>query len=100
VRNHPKVAKSGVTRSDVRPRRIPTSPTTVSLEIDTQHESLARDYAAYLDEIQALAATASEGSVLSTCEEAVGKRGRDQLRRGLEQVVQARIDDAEKKGRR
>ncbi len=76
------------------------SRTTVTLEIDPQHESLVRDYVAYLDEIQALAATASEGTVLSICEEAVGQRGRDQLRRGLQQVVQARIDDAEKKGRR
>jgi hypothetical protein len=73
---------------------------TVTLEIDPQHESLVRDYVAYLDEIEALAATAAVGAVLSICEEAVVQRGRDQLRRGLQRVVQARIDDAEKKGRR
>jgi hypothetical protein len=80
--------------------RYAMSRTTVLLEMDPQHESLVRDYVAYLDEIKALAVTAPEGAVLSACEEAVMPRGRDQLRRSLQQAVQARIDDAEKKGRR
>jgi hypothetical protein len=72
------------------------SRTIVTLEIDPQHESLVRDYVAYLDEMKELAATAPEGAVLSLCEDAVAQRGRDQLRRGLQQAVQTRIDNAEK----
>ena len=47
-----------------------------------------------------LARTAPEGTVLAACEQAVVERGREHQRRILEQAVQARVDDAEKKGRR
>ena len=74
--------------------------TTITLEIDPSHEALLRDYAAFLDEMKSLAATAPDGTVLATCEQAVILRGREQQRRILQEAVQARIDDAEKKGRR
>lgn len=74
--------------------------TTITLEIDPSHEALLRDYAAFLDEMKSLAATAPDGTVLATCEQAVIQRGREQQRRILQEAVQARIDDAEKKGRR
>jgi hypothetical protein len=76
------------------------SRTTIALNIDSTHESLIREYAAFLDEMKYLAATAPDGAVLATCEEAVVERGREQQRRVLQQAVQARVDDAEKKGRR
>jgi hypothetical protein len=76
------------------------SRTTIELDLDPAHESLIREYAAFLEEMKHLAATAPHGSVLVECERAVVVHGREQQRRVLEQAVRARIDDAEKKGRR
>jgi hypothetical protein len=73
---------------------------TVTPEIDPGHEDLLRQYAAFLEEMNDLAAAAPDGSVFDVCEEAVIERGREQQRRVLERAVQARLDDAEKKGRR
>ena len=73
---------------------------TVILEIDPGHEDLLRQYAAFLEEMNDLAAAAPAGSVFDVCEGAVIERGREQQRRVLERAVQARLDDAEKKGRR
>jgi len=72
----------------------------ITLEIDPEHEDLLRQYADFLGEMKDLAATAPDGSVLDLCEEAVIERGREQQRRVLERAVQARLDAAEKKGRR
>lgn len=74
--------------------------TKITLEIDSDLEPLLRDYASFLDEMKHLAKTAPEGTVLAACEQAVVERGREHQRRVLEQAVQARVDDAEKKGRR
>ena len=76
------------------------SRTTIALEIDAADADLLRDYASFLDEMRQLAATAPEGGVLAACEEAVVERGREQHRRVLQRAVQARVDAAEKKGRR
>ena len=73
---------------------------TITLEIDSDLAPLLVDYAAYLDEMKHLAKTAPHGTVLSTCEQAVVEHGREHQRRILQQAVQARIDDGEKKGRR
>jgi len=73
---------------------------TIAIEIDSDNEQLLRDYALFLDEMKQLAITAPEGAVLATCEEAVVGGGREHLRRTLEQAVQARLNEAEKKGRR
>lgn len=73
---------------------------TVTLEIDPGYEDLLRQYAAFLEEMNDLAAAAPDGSAFDVCEEAVIERGREQQRRVLERAVQARLDDAEKKGRR
>ncbi len=72
----------------------------ITLEIDTEHEDLLRQYAGFLDEMKDLAATAPDGSVFAACEEAVITKGRENQRRVLRQAVQARVDAAEKKGRR
>jgi hypothetical protein len=73
---------------------------TISLEIDSEDEALLRQYAGFLEEMKHLAATAPAGSVLDACEEAVVERGREHQRLLLEHAVQARLGDAEKKGRR
>jgi hypothetical protein len=73
---------------------------TITREIDTEHEDLLRQYAGFLDEMKELAVTAPDGSVFEACEGAVIERGREHQRRLLEHAVQARLDSAEKKGRR
>jgi len=73
---------------------------TISLEIDSEHQDLLRHYASFLDEMKDLAATAPDGSVLDTCEQAVIEKGREHQRRLLQHAVQARLEVAEKKGRR
>lgn len=73
---------------------------TVTLEIDSENEDLLRRYADFLGEMKDLAATAPDGSVFGACEEAVITRGREHQRHLLEQVVQTRLNTAEKKGRR
>jgi hypothetical protein len=76
------------------------SRTTITLEIDSEHEDLLRRYAGFLGEMKDLAATAPDGSVLAACEEAVIEKGREHQRRALQQAVQSRLDAVEKKGRR
>lgn len=73
---------------------------TITLEVAPEHEDLLRQYADFLGEMKDLAASAPEGSVLDVCEEAVIVKGREQQRRLLERAVQARLDEAEKKGLR
>ncbi len=73
---------------------------TITLEIDGESEDLLRRYAVFLEEMNDLAASAPDGSVLDTCEEAVIEKGREQHRLVLERAAQARLDAAEKKGRR
>jgi hypothetical protein len=72
----------------------------ITIEIDPEHEDLLRQYAGFLEEMKDLAATAPDGSVFDACEEAVIERGREHQRRLLEHAVQARLNAAEKKGRR
>jgi hypothetical protein len=72
----------------------------VTVEMDADLAPLLLEYAAYLDEMKHLAKTAPDGAVLAVCEQAVIQRGREHQRRALTQALQARIDDAEKKGRR
>ena len=73
---------------------------TITLGIDSQSEDLLRRYAVFLEEMNDLAASAPEGSVLDTCEEAVIVKGREQQRLVLQRAAQARLDATEKKGRR
>ena len=53
----------------------------VTLEIDSDLESLLRDYASFLDEMKPLAKTAPDGTVFAACEQAVVERGREHQRR-------------------
>ena len=72
----------------------------ITLEIDAEDEDLIRGYADFVGEMKDLAATAPDGSVLDVCEEAVIEKGREHQRRLLQRAAQARLDAAEKKGRR
>ncbi len=72
----------------------------ITLEIDAEDEELVRGYAEFVGEMKDLASTAPDGSVLDVCEEAVIEKGRQHQRRLLQHATQARLDAAEKKGRR
>ena len=76
------------------------SRTMITLQVDASDEPFLRQYAAFLAEMKHLAAAAPPGSVLAVCERAVVEQGREHQRRVLEAAVQARVDAAEKKGRR
>jgi hypothetical protein len=72
----------------------------ITLEIDDDDEDLIRSYAGFVGEMKDLAATAPEGSVLDVCEDTIIERGREHRRRLLQRAARARVDAAEKKGRR
>lgn len=61
---------------------------------------LLEQYALVLREMRALAGEVPLERLLSACETQMVNQGRDANRAALEQVVQERLDDAEKKGRR
>jgi hypothetical protein len=75
------------------------NPTTM-IEIPAASESLVRRLLAYHEELQALALTAPDGTVIDACEEAVIERGRKLEQDLLADAVARRIESAEKKGRR
>ena len=72
----------------------------ITLEIEAEDEELIRGYADFVGEMKDLALTAPDGSVLEACEEAVIEKGREHQRRLLQRAAQARLEVAEKKGRR
>jgi len=73
---------------------------TVSIEVPAAHEQLFRRFITLTEELDHLADTAVDGTVLDVCEQAVILQGRDLQRALLQEAVQRRIDTAEKKGRR
>lgn len=74
---------------------------TITLEVDCPaQEELIRNYHALVMELNDLALNAPDGAVIDQLEELAIERGRETLRASLQQAVQKRIDDAEKKGRR
>lgn len=74
---------------------------TITLEVDCPaQEELIRNYHALVMELNDLALTAPDGVVIDQLEDLAIQRGRETLRASLQQAVQKRIDDAEKKGRR
>jgi hypothetical protein len=77
------------------------APKSIILEVDDPaQEQLIRNYHALVMALNDLALTAPDAAVLDQLEEHAIQRGRETLRASLEQAVQRRIDDAEKKGRR
>jgi hypothetical protein len=74
---------------------------TITLEVDDPaQEQLIRSYHALVMELNDLALAAPDGVVIDQLEDLAIERGRETLRASLQQAVQKRIDDAEKKGRR
>ena len=73
---------------------------TVTIEIPAASEALVRQLLALHEEMEALALTAPDGTVLEACETAVIEKGRDLNKRILEDAVARRIESAEKKGAR
>ncbi len=74
---------------------------TITLEVDNDTQAdLIRRYHALVQEMSDLALSAPHGRVIDLLEEVAVEKGRDALRATLQQAVQQRIDDAEKKGRR
>ena len=71
---------------------------TVTIEIPAASESLVRQLLALHEEMEALALSAPDGTVLDVCESAVVPRGRDLAKRILEEAVARRVETAEKGG--
>lgn len=74
--------------------------TKVLLEVEARHESILRRALAMVEEMEQLALTAPDGTVLDACEEAVLHQGRDLQRHILTDAVARRIQAAEKRGHR
>ncbi len=75
-------------------------PPTVTIEIPASSEALVRQLLALNEELQTLALSAPDGTVLDACETAILKKGRDLNQQILADAVARRIETAEKKGRR
>ena len=73
---------------------------TVTIEIPAASETLVRQLLALHEELEALALSAPDGTVLDVCEMAVIQKGRELNKRILEDAVARRIETAEKKGPR
>jgi hypothetical protein len=73
---------------------------TISIEVPVEHAALLRRTLALAEELQQLALSAADGTVLDACEAAVVSEGRKLQTQMLEEAVTRRIEAAEKKGRR
>ena len=74
---------------------------TLTVTYDTPEERQAYERAiAYVAELRQLGLQAAHGGVIDACEAMALSKGRDLLRDTLADVVQARIDEVEKKSRR
>lgn len=72
----------------------------VTFELTETQERLLRHVLSLAEELDQLADTTPDGTVLEACEAAVIRGGRRVQQQLLEQAAQRRIDAAEKKGRR
>jgi len=73
---------------------------TVTIEIPADREALVRQLLALHDEMEHLALSAADGTVLDACETAILQKGRDLNTKILADAVARRVEAAEKKGRR
>jgi hypothetical protein len=73
---------------------------TVTIEIPAGSEAIVRQVLALHEEMNALALSAPDGTVLDACEEAVIPKGRDLIAQVLSDAVARRIEAAEKRGPR
>jgi hypothetical protein len=72
----------------------------ITIEIPAESEALVRSLLALHEEMQQLALTTPDGTVLDACETAILQKGRDLNIKILEVAVARRVEAAEKKGRR
>lgn len=73
---------------------------TVTIEIPAASEALVRQLLALHEELQSLALSAAEGTVLDACEAAVAPKGRELTANLLTDAIDRRIRATEKKGPR
>jgi hypothetical protein len=73
---------------------------TITIEIPAQAEPVVRQVLALHEELQNLAVTAPDGTVLDVCEAAIVEKGSDLNARILAEAVARRIEAAEKRGHR
>lgn len=73
---------------------------TITIEIPADSEAVVRQFLTFHEEVQALALSAPDGTVLDVCEAAVIDKGRDLHKNILAEAVARRVAAAEKKGRR
>lgn len=73
---------------------------TVTIEIPAASEALVRQLLSLHEELQALALSSAEGTVLGACEAAVVPKGRELTKNLLADAIQQRIDAVEKRGHR
>jgi hypothetical protein len=73
---------------------------TIAIEIPASRESQVRRFLALIEELDDLAASAPDGTVLDACEAAVIEKGRDLSKRILADAVARRVETAEKRGHR
>jgi len=72
----------------------------VTIEVDAKHEAIVRRALAMAEEMEQLALSAPDGTVLDACEGAVVEKGRKFQSEALAEAVTRRVEVAEKKGRR
>lgn len=73
---------------------------TVTIEIPADREVLVRQVLALQEEMEQLALTSPDGTVLDACETAIVEKGRNLSTKILSEAVARRVEAAEKKGRR
>lgn len=72
----------------------------VTIEVPAASEALVRQLLALHEELQALALSAPDGTVLDACEAAVIPKGRELTKNILADAVTRRIEAVEKRGHR
>jgi len=72
----------------------------VTIEVDAKYERIVRRALAVAEEMDQLALSAPEGTVVDACEAAVVQKGRDLQGQLLGDAIARRVDAAEKKGLR
>jgi len=85
---------------NARPEHGRSMSQTITIEIPAASETLVRQLLALHEELQALALSAADGTVLDACEAAVVPKGRELTKNILADAVARRIEAAEKKGPR
>jgi hypothetical protein len=71
---------------------------TITIEVPSSREAQVRRFLAFLEELENLADTAPDGTVLDACESVVIEKGRDINKQILAGAVARRVAAAEKKG--